>query len=324
MALEDAQNLDGGEKCEPTQALRVAGSHTKSESSTPAAPPNLSPSADKHFMQQPPSPSLSRIPDCLLQPTSSLKSKPLSFTLVSTYTIAYLLVSVSQGPRSSCFHVSVRERHHGQADKIHGGEASSETLSLFVLVFSLIILTVEHTLRFDDGLPTCPGKSTLPSFGQFHAWGPGMSSLAVRGTLVDHLNLLPLGSQPRCLRLLSVIDYLCSCLSSTVVARAPFQACPNSSRTPLLCLSLLQAPISSSFNLDPKLAGDDNTNEPSPDFEAEGCTPFIGVFTDAFPGLLRSGESDTPVVPPAHPSGHFVYNSNRDLSFKICSRAKLS
>ncbi|THU86939.1 hypothetical protein K435DRAFT_867785 [Dendrothele bispora CBS 962.96] len=116
----------------------------------------------------------------------------------------------------------------------------------------------------------------------------------------------------------------------TVVARAPFQARPNSSRTPLLCLSLLQAPIvamsnlrqisngkipyeSSSFNLDPKLAGDDNTNESSPDFEAEGCTLFISVFTDAFPGLLRSGGSDTLVMPPAHPSGHFVYSPNRSL-----------
>ncbi|THV07969.1 hypothetical protein K435DRAFT_959430 [Dendrothele bispora CBS 962.96] len=67
------------------------------------------------------------------------------------------------------------------------------------------------------------------------------------------------------------------------------------------------------FNLDPKLAGDDN-DEPLPDFEVEARTPFIGAFTDAFPGL-RSGGSASSVsfmAPPGlsypHPSGHSVYD----------------
>lgn len=47
-----------------------------------------------------------------------------------------------------------------------------------------------------------------------------------------------------------------------------------------------------SFNLDPKLAGDDiDTNLTLPDLETEVNTPFGGTFLDAFPGLRPAGQS---------------------------------
>lgn len=49
-----------------------------------------------------------------------------------------------------------------------------------------------------------------------------------------------------------------------------------------------------SFNLDPKLAGDDTVTAAAtqvPDFEPEANVPFSGSFTDAFPGLRAPGSA---------------------------------
>ena len=49
-----------------------------------------------------------------------------------------------------------------------------------------------------------------------------------------------------------------------------------------------------SFNLDPKLAGDDTVaaaDVPVPDFEPEAHVPFSGSFTDAFPSLRAPGSA---------------------------------
>ncbi|KAG7453054.1 uncharacterized protein BT62DRAFT_940348 [Guyanagaster necrorhizus] len=57
-----------------------------------------------------------------------------------------------------------------------------------------------------------------------------------------------------------------------------------------------------SFNLDPKLAGDDAEEVQLPDFEAEAQTPFIGTYVDAFPAL-RQGSPSAFMAPPglSHP-----------------------
>ncbi|EMD34429.1 hypothetical protein CERSUDRAFT_117303 [Gelatoporia subvermispora B] len=49
-----------------------------------------------------------------------------------------------------------------------------------------------------------------------------------------------------------------------------------------------------SFNLDPKLAGEEQ--EALPDFDP--TIPFNGTFLDAFPGLRQAGPSSTPLMPP--------------------------
>ncbi|KAK7449634.1 transcriptional repressor general negative regulator of transcription subunit 4 [Stygiomarasmius scandens] len=67
------------------------------------------------------------------------------------------------------------------------------------------------------------------------------------------------------------------------------------------------------FNLDPKLAGDDANVESLPDFEAEARMPFVGSFTDAFPGLRPGGPvSSAPFMAPpgvsySHSSSHSMY-----------------
>jgi len=83
---------------------------------------------------------------------------------------------------------------------------------------------------------------------------------------------------------------------TTSTAASPF---PDLDRT-LETLSARDGQFSGfSFNLDPKLAGDDADNAAALlDFEVEANTPFHGSYLDAFPGLKTPGPSTSFMAPP--------------------------
>jgi CCR4-NOT transcription complex subunit 4 len=70
-----------------------------------------------------------------------------------------------------------------------------------------------------------------------------------------------------------------------------------------------------SFNLDPKLAGEDVDDSAAiPDFDAEANLPFHGTFTDAFPALRPAGQHGSPSSPFVAPSGiSYPHNYNRAI-----------
>jgi CCR4-NOT transcription complex subunit 4 len=76
-----------------------------------------------------------------------------------------------------------------------------------------------------------------------------------------------------------------------------------------------------SFNLDPKLAGDDtDTSAALPDFDAEANTPFHGTFTDAFPALRPPGHG-SPSIPFVGPPGiSYPHNPSRPIYDPLTTR----
>jgi len=76
-----------------------------------------------------------------------------------------------------------------------------------------------------------------------------------------------------------------------------------------------------SFNLDPKLVGDDaDNNEQLAVFEAETNIPFHGNYMDAFPALRSPAQQGSPsvMVPPGLPYPH---NPNRSIYDPLAARA---
>lgn len=77
-----------------------------------------------------------------------------------------------------------------------------------------------------------------------------------------------------------------------------------------------------SFNLDPKLAGDDAAVADSlPDLEAEANTPFQGSFTDVFPALRPPAQHGSPSSPFMGPPGiSFPPNTTRAMYDPLATR----
>ncbi|KAK0210218.1 hypothetical protein DFS33DRAFT_1291485 [Desarmillaria ectypa] len=65
-----------------------------------------------------------------------------------------------------------------------------------------------------------------------------------------------------------------------------------------------------SFNLDPKLAGDDANEVRLPDLEAEAQTPFVGTYVDAFPALRQGAPSGAFMAPPGL---QYPHNPSRSI-----------
>jgi CCR4-NOT transcription complex subunit 4 len=70
-----------------------------------------------------------------------------------------------------------------------------------------------------------------------------------------------------------------------------------------------------SFNLDPKLAGEDtDVSATLPDFDAEATMPFHGTFTDAFPALRPPTQHGSPSSPFMSPPGiSYPHIANRGI-----------
>jgi CCR4-NOT transcription complex subunit 4 len=75
-----------------------------------------------------------------------------------------------------------------------------------------------------------------------------------------------------------------------------------------------------SFNLDPKLAGDDADNVQSlPEFEVDpGTAPFRGSYIDAFPALRSPGPSPVTFMPP--PGLSYPHNPTRSIYDPLAAR----
>jgi CCR4-NOT transcription complex subunit 4 len=110
----------------------------------------------------------------------------------------------------------------------------------------------------------------------------------------------------------------------TSTAASPF---PDLDRT----LETLSARDSGfSFNLDPKLAGDDVDNATTfLDFEVEASTPFHGSYLDAFPGLKSSSLPSTSFMAPpglsySHGPNRAIYDPSNARSLSIAPLEKQS
>ncbi|KAF5372996.1 hypothetical protein D9758_001595 [Tetrapyrgos nigripes] len=74
------------------------------------------------------------------------------------------------------------------------------------------------------------------------------------------------------------------------------------------------------FNLDPKLASNDNSDEVLPDFEMQVPTPFMGSFTDAFPALRPPG-SASPASFMAPPGLSYTHHTTHPIYEPIALRS---
>jgi CCR4-NOT transcription complex subunit 4 len=76
-----------------------------------------------------------------------------------------------------------------------------------------------------------------------------------------------------------------------------------------------------SFNLDPKLAGEDADASTLPDFDAEATMPFHGTFTDAFPALRPPAQHGSPSSPFMSPPGiSYPRSASRAIYDPLTSR----
>jgi CCR4-NOT transcription complex subunit 4 len=77
-----------------------------------------------------------------------------------------------------------------------------------------------------------------------------------------------------------------------------------------------------SFNLDPKLAGDDtDASAVLPDFDVESNIPFRGTFTDVFPALRPPSQLSSPSIPFGGPPGiSYSHNASRAIFDPLTTR----